>query len=126
MKIYGLNPTYHRGYKWTRVIAYRYLVPVLCAIAIGLGGCFAPAPDDRSHLPCDKGDPRPELHCDAAPDADVCVEPANEEGPPCSCFADYFLKTRKRPWCTALDWLVVLPAALFILGAGAGGAAPGS
>jgi hypothetical protein len=111
-----------------QAMAHRSLVPALCAIAVALGGCSerATAPggqgrfysaaiiDQCSRLyTCQGLNPcSPSNVCGVASkvELDTCDEPSG-----CSCFTDYFSKTGKRPWCTALDWLVVLPVVILSL-----------
>ena len=137
-----LSPFQIRLFKRVRLAAGRYVVPTLCAIAIGLGGCTATAtaPDAQNapnaqHVTAAESDAH--YTCPAGPEH-CKVEPAAESGrsearrcgaegqPPCQCLTDYFFST-DRPFCTAVDWLVVMPVvvgvALLVVGAayGAGG-----
>jgi hypothetical protein len=139
----GLTPLYR--FKRARVLVHRYVVPALCAIAIGLGGCAATttAPDaqsapDAQHVAAIESDAQhvcqggPE-HCKVEPAAESGGSKARqcgEEGqPPCSCLTDYFFST-KRPFCTAVDWLVVMPVVvgvvLVVVAASGGGVGMGS
>jgi hypothetical protein len=118
-----------RLFKRVRLAAGRYVVPTL-AIAIGLGGCTATAtaPDaqsapDAHRATAIKSDAQ--YVCPAGP-GECKVEPAAGSGgpqagrcggegqPPCSCLTDYFFSTQ-RPFCTAVDWLVVMPLAVGVL-----------
>jgi hypothetical protein len=141
----GLAALHYRNFKQVRLAVERYVLPVICAIALGLGGCSATAtapdaqsvPDaqpataiesDAQHL-CSGG---PE-HCKVEPTAENNgseVRRCGEEGqPPCSCLTDYFFST-KRPFCTAVDWLVVMPLAvgvvLIVVAASGGGVGMGA
>lgn len=138
----GLTLPHRPRFKRARALVHRYVVPALCVIALGLGGCSAtPTAPDAQNAPdaqhasaigseaqymCQGG---PE-HCKVEPAAQSGGSKARrcgEEGqPPCSCLTDYFFST-DRPFCTAVDWLVVMPVVvgvlLVVLGAegGAGG-----
>ena len=141
----GLTPPHHPRFKRARVLVHRYVVPALCAIALGLGGCsaaatapsvldapdaqnapnaqYATATGSEAQYMCQGG---PE-HCKVVPAAQSGGSEARrcgQEGqPPCSCLTDYFFST-DRPFCTAVDWLVVMPVVvgvlLFVLGATGG------
>jgi hypothetical protein len=125
----GLTRLHCGRFKRGRLLVGRYVLPALCAIAIGLGGCStaatAPGRQDTAAAASDTARPV----CPATlyagetwyPNQEefVCNERPPEQ-PPGSCLTDYFFST-KRPLCTAVDWLVVLPvvlsAALIIGGA---------
>jgi len=120
-----------RLFERVRLAVGRYVVPTLCAIAIGLGGCTATAtvPDaqsapDAQHATAIESDaqhvcPEGSEHCKVEPAAEsggpVAPRCGEEGQPPCSCFTDYFFST-KRPFCTAVDWLVVMPLAVGVVG----------
>jgi hypothetical protein len=129
-----------RLFKRVRLAVGRYVVTTLCAIALGLAGCAATAtaPDAQNapnaqHVTAAESDAH--YTCPAGPEH-CKVESAAESGrsearrcgaegqPPCQCLTDYFFST-DRPFCTAVDWLVVMPVVvgvvLFVAGA-AGGA----
>jgi hypothetical protein len=125
-----------RLFKRVRLAAGRYVVLTLCAIAIGLGGCTATAtaPDaqsapDAHRATAIKSDAQ--YVCPAGP-GECKVEPAAESGrsearrcgaegqPPCQCLTDYFFST-DRPFCTAVDWLVVMPVVVGVVLFVAGG-----
>ncbi len=107
----GPTLPHHPRFKRARVLVHRYVVPALCAIAFGLGGCSAAAtapsgldgPDaqnapnaqyatatEEAQYMCQGG---PE-HCKVEPTAQSGGSKARrcgEEGqPPCSCLTDYF------------------------------------
>jgi len=121
-----------RRSKPARLLVGRYvlLVLALCAIAIGLGGCSAAATSPGGQDAAAKSDTAGPV-CPATVYAGAAWYPNQEEegwaadcrpaqppelpAPPGSCLTDYFFST-KRPFCTALDWLVVLPVALLIVG----------
>ena len=117
MKAFGPKPTYHHGYEWDR-----YLVSVLCAIAIALGGCSATAttPGNSAANPSAPGvqassvTAAPKEQATTITQVDDCSEDPVSAQKPCSCFTDYFHKTRTKPWCTALDWAWGVPALLLI------------
>jgi len=106
VKTFGPKPTYHHGYEWDR-----YLAPVLCTITVALGGCSATATTPNNGV-VNTSAPGVQASSVTAPTAqattttqtDSCVEdPDPRLGQiPCSCFTDYFHKTRTKPWCTAL------------------------
>lgn len=129
----GLARLRCRRSKRARLLVGRYVLPALCAIAIGLGGCTAAATAPRGQ---DTAVTAPGAQDAVAAESDTAVPvcPAtvyagetwypNEDearaancrqAQPGSCLTDYFFST-KRPWCTALDWLVILPVALLIVG----------
>jgi hypothetical protein len=128
--------------KRARLLVGSYVVPALCAIAIGLGGCSAaataPSGQDAEANAPDAQCPAGPQHCKveaalvkgdpalmdetASLNRERAPQPASPGEQPGSCLTDYFFST-KRPWCTALDWFVVLPVALFIVGS-PGAAAP--
>ena len=118
MKAFGRKPTYHHGYEWDC-----YLVSVLCTIIVALGGCSATAtaPNNRvvnvsaPGVQASSVTP-PTAQATTTTQADSCAEdPDPRLGQiPCSCFTDYFHKTRTKPWCTALDWAWGVPALLLV------------
>jgi hypothetical protein len=142
----GLILPHRPHFKRARVLVHRYVVPALCVIALGLGGCsatatapggpdapdaqYATATGSEAQYMCQGGSE----HCKVEPAAQSGGSKARrcgEEGPPlgqppCSCLTDYFFST-DRPFCTAVDWLVVMPVVvgvvLLVVGAeyGAGG-----
>ena len=113
--------TCHHGYQWDR-----YLLSVLCAIIIALGGCST-TPDNRlvnaSAPGVQESVAAPTEHAIPATQVDDCAEdPAPRYGQkPCSCFTDYLFKTRTKPWCTALDWVWIPPALLLVAPIALGG-----
>jgi hypothetical protein len=118
MKTFGPKPTCHHGYERDR-----YLVSVLCTIIVALGGCSATAstPDNRVMNASAPGVQAssvtaPTEQATTTTQVDSCAEdPDPRYGQvPCSCFGDYFWKTRTKPWCTALDWAVGVPALLLL------------
>ena len=139
-----LVPFQGRLFKRVRLAVGRYVVPALCAIALGLGGCTATAsaPDAQNapnaqHVTAAGSDAQ--YTCPAGPEH-CKVEPAAASGgsearrcggegqPPCQCLTDYFFST-DRPFCTAVDWLVVMPVVvgvvLFVAAASGGGVGMG-
>jgi hypothetical protein len=141
----GPTMLHHPRFKHAWRLVYRYVVPGICAIALGLGGCSATAtaPDaqsapDAQHAMAIESDAQPV--CPGGPE-NCKVERAAESGgqvarkcgeegqPPCSCLTDYFFST-KRPFCTAVDWLVVMPLAvgvvLIVVAASGGGVGMGA
>ncbi len=140
----GLTLPHHPRFKWARVLVHRYVVPALCAIAIGLGGCTATAsaPDAQNapnaqHVTAAGSDaqymcPAGSEHCKVEPAAASGGSEARRCGgegqPPCQCLTDYFFST-DRPFCTAVDWLVVMPVVvgvvLFVAAASGGGVGMG-
>jgi hypothetical protein len=120
-----------------RVLVGRYVLPALCAIAIGLGGCSATAtaPGGPGAAAAESDTARPvcpatvyagaawypnqeeagAADCRQAIQLSPSQRAGMEENPPGSCLTDYFFST-KRPLCTAVDWLVVLPVAVLIVG----------
>ena len=126
----GLTRLHCRSSKRARLLVGRYVLPAFCAIAIGLGGCTAAATAPRGQDTVatasagqDAGADTARPVCPATLYAGeawdpnhgwTCVQPAAPAWSG-SCLTDYFFST-KRPWCTALDWFVVLPVAFFIAG----------
>ncbi len=133
----GLTRPHCRRFKRARLLVGRYVMPALCAIAIGLGGCTAAAtaPGGQDAVAAESDTARPAcpapLYAGAAwyPNqeearADDCKQAKQpspsrevqmEENLSGSCLTGYFFST-KRPLCTAVDWLVVLPVVLFVVG----------
>lgn len=121
----GLTRLHCRRSKAARLLVGRYVMPAICAIAIGLGGCTAAAtaPGAQDTTAAESDTALPE--CPATHYAGAAWYPNQEEAraahcrqaQPGSCLTDYFFSTKK-PLCTALDWFVVLPAAFLIVGAG--------
>jgi hypothetical protein len=132
----GLTRLHCGRFKRAWLLVGHYVLPALCAIAIGLGGCTAaatapgggqgaaataPGGQDAAATASDTALPE----CPATLYAGKAWSPNQEEARAAhcrqaqsgSCLTDYFLST-KRPLCTAVDWLVVLPVVLFIAGAG--------
>jgi hypothetical protein len=125
----GLTRLHCHRSKQAWLLVRRYVMPALCAIAIGLGGCSAAAtaPRGQDAAAAESDTARPV--CPATVYAGAAWYPNQEEAgaadcrpaqPTGSCLTDYFFST-KRPLCTALDWFVVLPVAFFIAGAAGGG-----
>jgi hypothetical protein len=123
----GLTTLLHRLFNRVRLLVDCCAVPTICLIAIGLGGCSTTAPARDGQYATATGR-EAQYACPAGPEH-CNVEPASVEGTradergtpeaggcgeegqrPCSCLTDYFAST-KRPFCTAVDWLVVLPLA---------------
>ena len=133
----GLTRFHCRRFKRARLLVGSYVVPALCAIAIGLGGCSATATarggQDAAAAESDTARPvcpaplyagvawypnEEEVEaagCRAAMQVSLSEGAGIEENQPGWCLTNYFFST-KRPLCTALDWLVVLPVALLIVG----------
>jgi hypothetical protein len=112
MNAFGPKPTCHHGYEWDR-----YLVSLLCATTIALGGCSATAttPGNRvvnasaPGVQASSVTAAPKEQATTTTEVDDCAEDPVSAQKPCSCFTDYFFRTRTKPWCSALDWVVVLP-----------------
>jgi hypothetical protein len=118
MNAFEAKSTCRGGSNWRRTRSRRHLVWALCAVAIALGGCSetsttpgsrvaqasAPVVQTGSvNLP--QGQPTIVAKVDNCADDPVVAQQH------CSCFTDYFFKTRTRPWCSMLDWAVTLPVA---------------
>jgi hypothetical protein len=120
----GLTRLHCRRSKQAWLLVRRYVMPALCAIAIGLGGCSATATAPGGQYAAAAESDTAVPVCPATVYAGAAWYPNQEEAgaadcrpaqPPGSCLTDYFFSTQ-RPLCTAVDWLVVLPVAVLIVG----------